>query len=150
MRTYTVIFLGILAAAVIAGCAGPDYNYTQPNRTEYLPPEGVPSIDILSPQDDEEINGTSVGVFVNVTNFRLAAIVSNPSNVKNEGHIHFFLDDEEKMSPLQSISFSGAEPGEHVVRVELRNNDHSKFSGFASDSVRIRVSRGNRTISTVP
>ena len=109
-----------------------------PEQTLYNPPEGNPSIAILSPNDGDTISSTSIGIRVNVTNFRLAAITNRP-NRQNEGHIHFYLDGQEKMSSLTTFAFSNVAKGIHTITVELRNNDHSPLVPPVRASIMVTV-----------
>ena len=60
-----------------------------------------------------------------MTRFRLAAMDDNREVKNNEGHLHAWLDSVEKISSLNNVAFSDVQPGNHVLRVELRKSDHS-------------------------
>ncbi len=146
MRITLVMLL--VAAILIAGCVEeggklpPPGPVIQPNDTGlYQPPSGTPYIKIISPKDDDTIQLSAVGIRVNVTNFRLADIANNRPNRQNEGHIHYLLDGMEKKTPLTIVSFIDVPVGDHVLRVELVNNDHSLLSPRIYDIVRFRTAR---------
>ncbi|MBS3050801.1 MAG: hypothetical protein J4400_01500 [Candidatus Aenigmarchaeota archaeon] len=72
----------LVALVLIAGCV---QNGSQNGL--YEPPQGNPSVRIISPSEGEVINSSSVGVWVNVTQFRLAAMDINREVRENEGHL---------------------------------------------------------------
>ena len=133
----------ILVVMLVAGCTqNTTNNNANPNVTQtlYTPPEGNPSVEILSPGNGGLMEISSIGVKVNVTNFRLAGIVANKPNQQNEGHLHFYLDGgNEKMSSLEEATYVNIADGTHTITVELRNNDHSQLTPPVSASVTFTV-----------
>lgn len=112
----------------------------------YLPPEGNPSVQILSPVNGDTIRSSIVGIRVNVTNFRLAGITANRPNRNNEGHIQYYLDGSEKTTSSTSFVFSNVENGVHTITIELRNNDNTPLTPPVSTSVTFTVDRTPRQI----
>jgi len=135
----------IVALVVLAGCVdqtqrpGGEPQSGSQDGNLYAPPSGNTGIDITSPSHGEVIDGTIVTVKVNVTNFKLSAIVANPVKRVNDGHIHYFIDGKEQRSNLKVTSFSGVQPGNHMLRAELYNNDHTPLVPPVFDTVPITV-----------
>ncbi len=120
-------------------------------QTIYTPPEGNPSVTVLSPANGDTVTTSSVGVKVNVANFRLAGIVANRLNQQNEGHIHFYLDGgSERMNSLESFAYIDVPDGHRTITVELRNNDHSPLIPPVSASVVFTVMKSVQQIETPP
>ncbi|MBI2578950.1 MAG: hypothetical protein HYW26_04535 [Candidatus Aenigmarchaeota archaeon] len=136
MKYENAIIFALIPALFIAGCV----QQSQPKGLgDYTPPTGTPSLEMLSPKDGDVINGSAVAIKVNVTNFRLADIAANRANRDNEGHIHYYLDDREQRVPYTIVSFTNVPAGEHSIRIELHNNDHSPLFPPVTVSIRIRT-----------
>lgn len=116
-----------LAIALLAtGCAG--YG---------APPAGAPpaggeegtgpaSFEIVSPEPRASVAGPSVTIELASQN--LTVQPAGGANDPNRGHFHIFVDQggyEVVYEPTYTVTVG---PGEHTVRVELRNNDHSAFN----------------------
>jgi hypothetical protein len=119
-----------------------------------------PSLTVVTPTDGAVIEGDSVTVSFTVSDFK---IVPSPvpvsefgkrpdANRPNEGHVHLVLD----LQPLvvweseQAYTFTGVAPGEHQLKVELANNDHSSFSPPIVRVVRFRVREPQVTPAAMP
>ncbi|MBI4014848.1 MAG: hypothetical protein HY365_02755 [Candidatus Aenigmarchaeota archaeon] len=83
----------------------------------------LPALEITSPGDGHIVRGTSAEVKVGVKNFIL--LPAGGAARKGEGHLHYYLDEKEAVSPETTHLFTGVPEGEHTIRVELHNNDHS-------------------------
>ncbi len=108
---------------------------TEPNQTEHLPPEGTPMVTITSPEAGEVLKSTTIGARVELTDFRLAGLVTGKENKENEGHIFATLDDKNKTSSVKTFAFSNVPKGEHTLTVELRNNDRTPLDPPVKASV---------------
>jgi len=113
----------LVALVLIAGCV---QNGSQNGL--YEPPQGNPSVRIISPSEGEVINSSSVGVWVNVTQFRLAAMDIN-------------REVREKMSSLNNVAFTEVPPGTHTLRVELRKSNHSLVVPPAAHEIRFTTTK---------
>jgi hypothetical protein len=108
-----------------------------------------PTLSVLEPADGAMIAGGSVTVRIQTTNFRLT-----PSNISlaeygrrpdvnraGEGHVHLALD----LGPLivwdrgDTYTFENVPPGEHQLKVELANNDHSSLYTPVVKIIRFRT-----------
>ncbi len=107
---------------------------TDPNQTQWLPPEGSPVLVIVSPEQDEVLKTTIIGVKVDITSFRLAGI-DGRENKDNEGHILATLDDAAKTSSVNTFAFSNVAEGIHTLTVELVNNDGTSLDPPVKETV---------------
>jgi hypothetical protein len=107
-----------------------------------------PGLVVSIPSDGATINGTDVTI-----NFQVSGITLVPTTVSldeagkrpeanrpGEGHLHFMLDLQpvvvwERNTPY---TFSNVPPGEHLLMVELVNNDHSPLSPQVVKQIRFR------------
>jgi len=90
--------------------------------------EVVPSIAITSPPDGSQVSTLGFRLTVTVSDFTLDAAAMGGANVAGTGHIHYSLDGAlvgGGMTAATTIDVTGLEVGEHTVRAELVNNDHS-------------------------
>jgi hypothetical protein len=106
------------------------------------------------------MEGKTVTATVDLTNFQIDAADVGKGNIAGKGHLHFSLDggkyDHAKYSGANgklaeqlgtdgqyspsttpTITYKGLPPGEHTLKVDLVNNDHSPIG--ASDSVTFTV-----------
>ena len=130
----------LLATVFLSGCVQEPQAPTipQPPGSElgdYTPPLGTPSLEIIYPKNGDVIGLSAVGIRVNVTNFKLKNIAANQVNKPNEGHINYYLDEKEQRTSLTTVSFAGVPPGEHILRIELVNNDNSPLVPSVSATV---------------
>jgi hypothetical protein len=119
-----------------------------------------PSLTVVAPADGAVVDGGSVTVSFRVSDFK---IVPSPVPVSefgkrpdlnrpNEGHIHLVLD----LQPLvvwgseESYTFDGVAPGEHLLKVELANNDHSSLAPPVVRTVRFQVREAQTTPAIMP
>lgn len=133
---YTKLFLliALISVVFITGCT--QTTTSEQQDLTYNPPVGaIPDIEIISPIQGEEISSSAVGIRVNVTNFRLADIISKPLNRQNEGHIYYNLDGREQQTPMKIVSYTNVAKGFHTLRVQLLNNDGSPVLPLVTKSV---------------
>lgn len=105
-----------------------------------------PGLTVSSPRNDESIDGTSVTVTFDVSDFSVVpstvplaeAGLRPEANREGEGHVHFMLD----LMPIvvwestEPYTFSDVPPGEHTLMVELVNNDHSPLAAPVVQQIR--------------
>lgn len=101
------------------------------------PKAKMPELEIESPKAGETVTGTEVTVKAKVENFNLKAAVVGVANRAGEGHLHYYLDEQELRSPRTEVTYSNITAGSHTVRVELHNNDHSLLAPAVIKSVNI-------------
>lgn len=97
-----------------------------------------PGLQVLSPAPGVQIQGDSVTVSVQVSDFRIVPTTvplteagKHPeANRPDEGHLHFMLDLWPIVVWTQTgpYTFTNVPAGDHVLMVELVNNDHSSLS----------------------
>lgn len=107
-----------------------------------------PELTVRSPQGGETINGMDVTVAFEATDFSIVpstvpladAGLRPDANRDGEGHVHFVLD----LMPIivwestEPYTLTDVPPGEHLLMVELVNNDHSPLSPPVSQQIRFR------------
>lgn len=107
-----------------------------------------PELTVKSPQGGDSINGTSVTVEFEASDFSIVpstvplgeAGLRPEANRDGEGHVHFMLD----LMPIivwestEPYTLTDVPPGEHILTVELVNNDHSPLSPPVSQQIRFR------------
>lgn len=97
-----------------------------------------PGLTVLAPTPGAQIQGATVTVTFQVSDFQIVPTTvplseagKHPeANRPGQGHVHFMLD----LSPLvvwtqaAPYTFTNVPAGDHVLMVELVNNDHSSLS----------------------
>jgi len=95
--------------------------------------KGIPTLDVLTPSEEQTIYGDKVPVLLDAQNFQIVDFAANPKSAAGQGHVHLWLDDEQ-MTPQSAakaiedtFTFSDVPAGDHKLRVELVANDHSSL-----------------------
>lgn len=85
--------------------------------------QGPPSFEIVSPAPEAEVQGPTVTIELQVTNFTIKPADGVPH--PNEGHFHIFVDGSLDYDIVYETTHTlTLSPGEHTVRVEARDNAH--------------------------
>ncbi|MBI2845264.1 MAG: hypothetical protein HYX86_01825 [Chloroflexi bacterium] len=112
----SILFL--LAMLLLAAGCGPSGSTTV---------EGVATFEIVSPAAGASVEGPSITLAMEVQNLTIQP--AGGANNPNQGHFHVFVDGGANYDVVydttHTLTLAG---GEHTLRVELRNNDHSPFS----------------------
>lgn len=109
-----------------------------------------PSLEIVSPKDGENITGSSLTVTVRLANFTIKPMASTFTSLVFTAYLHYYLDAKEMVSPETTVTFTNVTSGSHVVRVELRNNDHSLLTPPVVKSVTITTTTGTTAPTPTP
>lgn len=142
----------ILVLCLAAGCGG------APDGEADAAPEGasaqaaVASVTLLSPEEGEEIMGTSVTVRLETSNL---PIVPAGDLTPGTGHHHLFLDADltDAAVPVPTVpgsivhmgdasaayTFEGVSPGEHVLIAVVADGVHVPHQPWVVDTVRFVV-----------
>ena len=109
----------------------------------------VPSIEIVSPQNDTTIDRSSLDLVVEVEDFSLNSSAIGGDNMPGEGHYHIYINDE-LVGPYTDleVTLSDLPAGVHTLKVELKNNDHSALGVEAMDMIYFTI-LGEETDVTV-
>src|SRR3990170_510860 len=95
--------------------------------------KGIPTLDVLTPSEGQTIYGDKVPVLLDAQNFEIVDFANNTKAVAGQGHVHLWLDDEQMTAQSaakaieDTFTFSDAPAGDHKLRVELVNNDHTSL-----------------------
>lgn len=94
----------------------------------------APSLTIVSPQEGQTIYGDRVPILFAVENFQIVDPTNYPANAAGQGHVHVWLDDQNptresaKKVFEDSTIYSDVPPGDHTLKAELINNNHSPLT----------------------
>ena len=95
--------------------------------------KGVPTLDVLTPSEGQTIYGDKVPVLLDAQNFQIVDFANNTKAVAGQGHVHLWLDDEQMTAQSaakateDTFTFSDVPAGDHKLRAELVNNDHTSL-----------------------
>ena len=111
-----------------------------------------PELAITSPADNAVVNDSSVVITVEVKNFNL--VESGSTNVAGQGHLVYYFDAVPPTEPGQPATttpgtyavsanttyvWEHAGVGEHVLAVQLVNNDNTPLDPFVTSTVTVMV-----------
>lgn len=98
-----------------------------------------PDVTITSPPLGETLP-TDFNVAVSVENFLLDPDAIGGGSVDGVGHYHVLIDGVYyTLGATGSVAVTGAPSGDHVLRVELVNNDHASHDPIVYDEIAIHV-----------
>jgi hypothetical protein len=111
--------------------------------------DAEPQLTVVGPAPGVTVAGTSVTVSFRVADLRLVpttvpvaeAGMRPEANRAGEGHVHFLLDAQPLVvwERLDPYTFTNVPPGEHVLLVELVQNDHGALSPPVAQTIRFRT-----------
>ena len=102
--------------------------------TSVLAQSSTPSLKIVTPSEGQTLYENRVPILLSVENFQLVDYQTNQLPQVGQGHIHLWLDETNptRESAVKLINddftFSDVAYGDHNLRAELVNNDHSSFN----------------------
>ena len=119
-----------------------------------------PELKIVAPKNGDLITGSNVTVEFQATGLKiipstvpLADYGKRPdANKPDEGHLHLALD----LSPLvvwektTPYTFTGVPAGDHQLKVDLVNNDHSMRDPEVTQVIRFRTEAGQTVPAAMP
>src|SRR3989344_6099649 len=94
----------------------------------------APILKVVTPSEGQIIYGNKVPILFSVENFQLVDYQTNKLPQAGQGHIHLWLDDTsptpESAVKLASdeFTFSDVAYGNHTLRTELINNNHTSLN----------------------
>ena len=145
MNSKLLLILPIVLVLLVSGCAqGPGAGSQNPTSA---PAKPVPAIRITSPVEGQAFSaGDSVTVTYTTTNFEVIPVNRDVPKEDGRGHVHAFLDGaNEQRGPKTAFVFEGLTAGQHKLKLELHNHDHSAVEGAQPSEVTIEVSTGSAT-----
>ena len=133
------------AGGSVSGCVPAEFaasNASVPVRTTALGPgPAAPNLTIVSPKANAQ--DSEFAMVVSVINFDLKPVGTAPGKVAGQGHIHYLVDgknaDGEYATPAKNFTFRNLTPGEHTLRAELHNNDHTPLSPPVFAEVKVKA-----------
>jgi len=95
--------------------------------------KGLSTLNVLTPSAGQTIYGDKVPVLLDTENFEIVDYSKNTKPVAGQGHVHLWLDAQDltAQSATKAIedtfTFSDVPAGDHMLKAELVNNDHSSL-----------------------
>ncbi|MBI4289796.1 MAG: hypothetical protein HY671_15385 [Chloroflexi bacterium] len=105
------------------------------------PPAAQPSVKIWAPAQGASVVGPDVVVAAAIRGFDIdASAIGSSANKPGSGHWHLLLDGKlvGPVGKLQSV-LKALALGQHTVKAELHNNDHSALTPPVEDSITFNV-----------
>ncbi len=106
---------------------------------------GAPKLSIITPSESQTLYGQKVPILVAVENLTLVDYQVNKTRAVGQGHIHLWLDEENptRESAVKltkdDFTYSDVPYGEHTLRAELVNNDHTSLTPPVVTTVNFRT-----------
>ncbi len=123
----------------VAGAQSDQITVNVPKTLTYAPSPGAPAIQIVSPTNGATI-GEHVIVQARVNGFALNPVAIGTAAKAGEGHWHLYVDGKLAGLSASSVADVTLTPGQHTLKVELHNNDHTPVAGAQSDQITVDVS----------
>jgi hypothetical protein len=148
----TLPYIGAGAHTIAVHLANNDHSELSPLTADLVSvtvSEDAPSIEITSPESGT-VNSSSVSLHVAVENLTLDPAAVGKDNEEGHGHYHVFVDGEYyDYNATEDFVVSDLTPGDHVIEVELVNNDHSSLDPRVVDYITVNVSGSAPSIKIV-
>ena len=119
-----------------------------------------PQLLVSTPANGATLPGQSFTVSFRVTDLRVVptnvpvseAGMRPEANRPGEGHLHFVLDSQPLVvwERLDAYTFTNVAPGEHLLMVELVQNDHGPLNPPVSQMIRFRTTGLLATAGAAP
>lgn len=94
----------------------------------------VPTLKAVTPSEAQTVYSQRIPVLLATENFQLLDYQQYKTNTRGQGHIHLWLDesnptaDSAKQIFTESFTYSDVPFGEHTLRAELVNNNHTSLN----------------------
>ncbi len=85
-----------------------------------------PKIDIISPKDNEVINGSRITLNLSISNFRLVSPDKYPK--KGQGHVQVWIDGMEFRGSKTEFDFENESNGTHIIKAELMLSNNTALN----------------------
>ncbi len=137
-----------------------NYQPAQPLPLPVANYSGTPSISLVSPQDGATVP-PQFDVQVKPENFLSRTELEGKTNVPGYGHYHVWVDTQEMPKSLAglvlmpgtnafTLDLSAWGPGEHTVRIETAQNDHTMYDPSKSVTFKVNVSESATPAAASP
>ncbi|HLF06875.1 MAG TPA: hypothetical protein VI893_06880, partial [Thermoplasmata archaeon] len=108
----------------------------------------APSLTIVDPLPNAQVDSASVEVTLNVTFFDLNGSAIGKPNKAGEGHWHVYLNGVlAKMGATMKFDLTNLSAAQYNLRVDLRNNDHTELQPPVFDQITIKILPGRPAIA---
>jgi hypothetical protein len=90
-----------------------------------------PTLKVITPSEGQTIYGSKIPILISIENFNVVDFETNTLPKNGEGHVHLWLDDPNPTAESavklvdDNFTYSDVSFGEHTVRAELVNNNHT-------------------------
>lgn len=124
-RKLAALVAGLFALALVAAACATSYS---------------PTLSIVSPTDGAAVSGPDVPMRVAVNYLTLDPGAIAKANEAGKGHWHLLVDGK-LVGPVGTTDtvVKGLTPGQHTIKAELHNNDHSALNPVVEKTVTITV-----------
>jgi len=106
---------------------------------------GSPTLQVITPSEDQTLYGQRVPILVTVENFTVVDYQTVKTKVSGQGHIHLWLDDANPTREsaakiiIDEFTYSDVPYGDHKLRAELVNNDHTSLTPQVTTTVNFKT-----------
>ena len=104
----------------------------------------TPTVKAVTPSDGQTIYGQRIPILLAVENFQLVDYGQYKTATRGQGHIHLWLDeskptaDSAKQISTENFTYSDVPYGEHTLRAELVNNNHTSLTPPVTTTVKFK------------
>ena len=94
----------------------------------------TPTLKVVTTGAGQTIYGQRIPILFATENVQLVDYQKNPTNIKGQGHIHVWLDEKNpsaqnaKIVTEQNTLYTDVPYGDHTLKAELVNNNHSSMN----------------------
>ncbi len=148
MKNFLVFLalVGVLSITML-GCLGPAVPQPQGNESNDTNASielKNPNFVISSPKNGDVIktNGTAIDVQISLSTTDVVIKQPGGAAKSGEGHFHITLDNQAPLHvSAKTYTLQNVSVGEHILKIELVNNDHTSYSPKITKSVYFTVEK---------
>lgn len=106
-----------------------------------------PMLKVITPAETQAVYGNKIPILFSTENFELVDFQANKVNALGQGHIHLWLDDKNPTAESavktfnDQFTFNDVAYGEHELRAELVNNNHTSLTPPVVSTVKFKSSQ---------
>jgi hypothetical protein len=127
MRMRNLALVAVAAGTLVACGGGDGSGPTSPTRSTIARPSSTAELAVLSPENGEVVDGSTVQLRIDLERARLVP-QTTIDLAPDEGHLHVLLDDELiSMTEGTEQEIQDVAAGSHRLTVEFVASDHAPF-----------------------